>query len=254
MICDLLLCSSFLRVNLQLIRAERQKPKPNRKRKAPKKMKSTRRSTPRISTRNQHQPHHFSLVRSLYISDVLSIGNGASGLLAIFQVIEYLLTNNTDFLINAFWLNVLSIVFDAVDGKVARYRGVSTLFGQQLDSLSDLVSFAVFPSVLAFGVGCRTVLDQLAVIVFFCCALSRLARFNVTSPTVSKAYFEGFPTPTSFGLVAFIAGLVKYGLIGDDKLIWGSIGEGYFRIHFLALIYAFWGLLMISKTIKIPKM
>ncbi|KAI5290119.1 CDP-diacylglycerol-serine O-phosphatidyltransferase [Ascosphaera acerosa] len=94
-------------------------------------------------------------------------------------------------------------MFDFLDGKIARWRRKSSLMGQELDSLADLLSFGVAPACAAFALGMRTPLDHAALAVFVLCGLTRLARFNVTVAVIPKdsagkaAYFEGTPIPTT---------------------------------------------------------
>ena len=95
----------------------------------------------------------------------------------------------------------LSVVFDIADGAVARLVGGVTPFGLQFDSLADLVSFGLAPSLLAFALFSdgRDGFDPLGWIACFlwvACAAIRLARFNTTiDPTADKRYFIGMPSP-----------------------------------------------------------
>jgi len=110
----------------------------------------------------------------------------------------------------------LAIVFDSLDGRVARMTGTSTQFGVQFDSLADVVSFGVAPSVMAYSWGVRSLqatpdgmgpfIGDLAwgsCLLFLICCAWRLARFNVQgmAPGGSK-YFVGMPTPAAAGVVA----------------------------------------------------
>lgn len=110
----------------------------------------------------------------------------------------------------------LAVVFDSLDGRVARMTGTSTEFGVQFDSLADVVSFGVAPAVMAYAWGVRSLpmpeggLGQLvgdlawgSCLLFLICCAWRLARFNVQgmAPGGSK-YFVGMPTPAAAGVVA----------------------------------------------------
>ncbi len=112
----------------------------------------------------------------------------------------------------------LAILFDSLDGRVARMTGTNTEFGVQFDSLADVVSFGIAPAVLAYAWGVRGVaatnainveqLGQLGWILclaFLICCAWRLARFNVQgmAPGSSK-FFVGMPTPAAAGVVASI--------------------------------------------------
>jgi CDP-diacylglycerol---serine O-phosphatidyltransferase len=111
----------------------------------------------------------------------------------------------------------LAILFDSVDGRVARLTGTNTEFGVQFDSLADVVSFGIAPGLLAYSWGVRNLpgLDSVAGIqqiahfgwwfclAFVVCCAWRLARFNVQgmAPGGSK-YFVGMPAPAAAGMVA----------------------------------------------------
>jgi len=110
----------------------------------------------------------------------------------------------------------LAILFDSLDGRVARLTGTNTEFGVQFDSLADVVSFGIAPAVLAYAWGFRSVMPTAAVNVellgqfgwifclgFLICCAWRLARFNVQgmAPGGSK-FFVGMPTPAAAGVVA----------------------------------------------------
>jgi CDP-diacylglycerol---serine O-phosphatidyltransferase len=111
-----------------------------------------------------------------------------------------------------------AILFDSLDGRVARMTGTNTEFGVQFDSLADVVSFGIAPAVLAFAWGVRSLPGQDTGVVqqlgemgwvlclwFLICCAWRLARFNVQgmAPGGSK-YFVGMPTPAAAGLIAAI--------------------------------------------------
>jgi CDP-diacylglycerol--serine O-phosphatidyltransferase len=112
----------------------------------------------------------------------------------------------------------LAILFDSLDGRVARLTGTNTEFGVQFDSLADVVSFGIAPAILAYAWGYRAVMGvvgegyhQLGEFAWICClsflicCAWRLARFNVQStvPNASKN-FVGMPTPAAAGVVAAI--------------------------------------------------
>src|SRR5262249_17260729 len=112
------------------------------------------------------------------------------------------------------------------------------------------------PACLAFAVGMTGLLDQLILVYFVVCGISRLARYNVTVDAMSEktgkvTYFEGTPIPTSVVLVLLVLVLAKLGRVGGS-LPFGSlpIGGGF---HPLVLIFGLSGSLMISKTLRIPK-
>src|SRR4051795_4895680 len=121
-------------------------------------------------------------------------------------------------------LIALSVVFDIADGAVARLVGAVSPFGLQFDSLADLVSFGLAPSLLVFALFSdgRDNLDALGWIACFlwvACAAIRLARFNTTiDPTADKRYFTGMPSPGAAGVV--LASVFAFGeqMQGRDRL------------------------------------
>lgn len=111
-----------------------------------------------------------------------------------------------------------AILFDSLDGRVARMTGTNTEFGVQFDSLADVVSFGVAPAVMAYAWGVHAVLGQrtpgvqqlseigwVCCLIFLICCAWRLARFNVQgmAPGGSK-YFVGMPTPAAAGVIASV--------------------------------------------------
>jgi CDP-diacylglycerol--serine O-phosphatidyltransferase len=124
----------------------------------------------------------------------------------------------------------IAILFDSLDGRVARMTGTNTEFGVQFDSLADVVSFGVAPAVLAYAWGVRNVrgtsaevLHQLGLfgwvccLAFLICCAWRLARFNVKgmAPGGSK-YFVGMPTPAAAAVIAsLVHGFHRIGPVQD---------------------------------------
>jgi CDP-diacylglycerol---serine O-phosphatidyltransferase len=109
-----------------------------------------------------------------------------------------------------------AILFDSVDGRLARLLGANTDFGVQFDSLADVVSFGIAPAILAYAWGARSVviesheiwqhfteLGWVCCLAFLICCAWRLARFNVQgmAPGGSK-FFVGMPTPAAAGVIA----------------------------------------------------
>ncbi len=117
----------------------------------------------------------------------------------------------------------LAMVLDSLDGRVARMTNTQSAFGEQMDSLSDMVSFGAAPALICYiwalqGLGRW---GWLAAFVYCACAALRLARFNVNTGVVDKRYFQGLPSPAAAALVAgFIWLMTDLGFDGADKL-WG---------------------------------
>src|SRR5688500_10565170 len=131
---------------------------------------------------------HLSMLRSFTPADALTIGNASCGTIAIFLCLDYLATNDRGRLWLAFVLLPLALIFDILDGYVARLnKARQSLLGADLDSLSDVISFGVAPAVLGFTLGLRGGWDVLVLTYFVACGVSRLARFNVTAATLADA-------------------------------------------------------------------
>ncbi|MBM4267503.1 MAG: CDP-diacylglycerol--serine O-phosphatidyltransferase [Deltaproteobacteria bacterium] len=196
------------------------------------------------------------MIRSFSGADLITLANGFAGTGSILATLQYMDTQNRRVLWLAFALLPAAIVFDFLDGRVARWRHKSSPLGRELDSLADLISFGVAPAVLAFAVGLRGAWDAVILVFFVSCGLSRLARYNVTAGDLSDEtgkvkYFEGTPIPTSVALVALLAVLVWFDAI-DGSLPFGEIRFLGGTFHPLILVFAASGSAMIS-TVRIPK-
>ncbi|EDO17239.1 hypothetical protein Kpol_1035p53 [Vanderwaltozyma polyspora DSM 70294] len=203
--------------------------------------------------------YHFSMIRNLHLADYITMLNGFSGFYSIVSCLRFTLTGKPHYVQRAHFFIFLGMCFDFFDGRVARLRNRSSLMGQELDSLADLVSFGVAPATVAFAIGFQTTLDVLILSFFVLCGLARLARFNVTVAQLPKdvtgksKYFEGLPMPTSLLLVIGMAYLVRNGLILDN-IPFGIYREGLvFEIHPIVFVFFIHGCGMISKSLKIPK-
>jgi CDP-diacylglycerol--serine O-phosphatidyltransferase len=97
----------------------------------------------------------------------------------------------------------IAVVFDGIDGKVARLTKTTSRFGVEYDSLADLVAFGVAPAILVFAWALRPYgkFGWLAVFLYVACGALRLARFNVQADTVESRYFRGLPIPGAAGLI-----------------------------------------------------
>jgi CDP-diacylglycerol--serine O-phosphatidyltransferase len=194
---------------------------------------------------------HFSMIRSFHLADLFTIANGICGVSAIFQAMIFLGTRDTRHLYLGALLVPLALIFDVLDGRIARWRHAASPMGRELDSLADVISFGVAPATIAYAAGLDTWVDQMILLFFSMCGLSRLARFNVTAESLANEqgkveYFEGTPIPTSvvpLGLLmlAFYTGnLYRVEVPG-------------LAFHAIALLFLLSGSLMISKTLRIPK-
>src|SRR5690606_34351585 len=135
----------------------------------------------------------------------------------------------------------LAMVFDGMDGRVARLTNTQSAFGEQYDSLSDMTAFGVAPALVMY----EWVLHNLgrwgwlAAFVYVACAALRLARFNTNIGVVDKRFFQGLPSPSAAALVAgFVWLAVEHRLnINETWLPW---------VAFFLTLYA--GLTMVSNA------
>ena len=205
---------------------------------------------------------HFSMLRDFQLADWFTLANAFCGTGAIFAAMRFLqeggaLADSRRDLLWGMALIPLAFVFDALDGRVARWRQSASTLGRELDSLSDVISFGVAPAALGYACGLRGGWDWIVLSYFVGCGVSRLARYNVTAEQLSGTegkvkYFEGTPIPTSVAIVGLLAWAAARGSIGDA--LWLGVHPlGPWQLHPLVLVYAVSGSLMISKTLRIPK-
>jgi CDP-diacylglycerol---serine O-phosphatidyltransferase len=97
-----------------------------------------------------------------------------------------------------------AMVLDSLDGRVARMTNTQSAFGEQMDSLSDMVSFGAAPALVSYEWALKSLgrWGWVAAFVYCACAALRLARFNVNTSVVDKRYFQGLPSPAAAALVA----------------------------------------------------
>ena len=200
---------------------------------------------------------HFSMLRDFHLADWFTLANAFCGTGAIFAAMRFLQDGVVRDLLIGMALIPLAFVFDALDGRIARWRKVSSTLGRELDSLADVISFGVAPAALGYACGLQGGWDWLILSGFVGCGVSRLARYNVTAETLADGgdkvkYFEGTPIPTSVVIVGMLAWAAWRGDIGADLWL-GVVRLGPWQLHPLALVFALSGALMISKTLRIPK-
>src|SRR5688500_13092934 len=199
----------------------------------------------------------FSMIREFHFADWFTLANAVSGIAAVLASMTYLETRDVVHVYLAGIAVLAALVFDVLDGRIARWRQTSSALGRELDSLADVISFGVAPAALAYACGMQGLYDRVILAYFVACGVSRLARYNVTAEALSGgtgkvAYFEGTPIPTSIVLVGMLALAASLGAIGDG-LWWGDVEIAGFRLHWLTLVYALSGSLMISR-VRIPKL
>jgi CDP-diacylglycerol--serine O-phosphatidyltransferase len=203
------------------------------------------------------RPKPFSMIREFHLADWFTLANALCGVGAVFSVMSYLQSQDVRHIFFACTLVPAALVFDVLDGRIARWRQRSSAMGRELDSLADVISFGVAPAAIAYGCGMQGLYDRIVLGFFVACGVSRLARYNITAEKLSADgdkvhHFEGTPIPTSVLLVVLLALAAWRGAIGD-ALWFGAWQIGGFTLHPLALLFALSGALMISR-IRIPKL
>jgi len=116
----------------------------------------------------------------------------------------------------------VAMVLDSLDGRVARLTNTQSAFGEQMDSLSDMVSFGAAPALIAYEWALRDLgrWGWIAAFVYCACAALRLARFNVNTAVVDKRYFQGLPSPAAAALVAGFIWLMTEAKVDPTSLTW----------------------------------
>jgi CDP-diacylglycerol---serine O-phosphatidyltransferase len=196
------------------------------------------------------------LSKGMYIlPSLFTTGNVAAGFYAILEVV-HATANEYWHLDNAAMAIGFAVLFDGLDGRIARMTGTSSDFGRELDSLADVITFGVAPAMLAWTWGFYlmptvlftdwhiklTQLGAIASFLFLISGASRLARFNITSnPQPSnpgrpgKKYFVGMPIPAGAGVIAAVVHFAR----GEPLESW------YTALTWLAMVAAV-GYLMVS--------
>jgi len=169
---------------------------------------------------------YFNIHKLLKLADFVTLANAASGMLAImfaffgrFKI--------------AISLIVLAMIFDFLDGKIARLKKHATVkkeLGMQLDSLADVISFGVAPAMIGFFVGLRTWWGITILVIYVLCGVLRLARFNVTAKKIKG--FQGLPITAA----GFIVAVLFFGAIYVPEII-----------QFMPAVYVVLALAMISS-------
>jgi CDP-diacylglycerol---serine O-phosphatidyltransferase len=116
-----------------------------------------------------------------------------------------------------------AMVLDSLDGRVARMTNTQSAFGEQMDSLSDMVSFGAAPALIAYVWTLKELgrWGWIAAFVYCACAALRLARFNVNTAVVDKRYFQGLPSPAAAALVMGFVWIMFENAIPANTVAWG---------------------------------
>ncbi len=113
-----------------------------------------------------------------------------------------------------------AILFDGLDGRIARLTNSASAFGREFDSLADIITFGVAPAMLAYAWGTRAISEMIGTLLiqhlrqvgwivtfaYLICGAARLARFNIDSvkPSADRRYFVGMPIPAAAGMIAAV--------------------------------------------------
>jgi CDP-diacylglycerol--serine O-phosphatidyltransferase len=178
-----------------------------------------------LDRQDSRQKAKARLRRGMYLlPSLFTAGNIGAGYFAITQTIDAITNNNSRMHLDWAAIAILfAIPFDSLDGRIARMTNTVTDFGRELDSLADVITFGVAPSLLAFVWGFHFLPDSMNPILhehlvqagaficflFLLCGASRLARFNISHDPQprnpgrpDRKYFVGMPIPAAAGLVA----------------------------------------------------
>ena len=139
--------------------------------------------------------------------------------------------NNQYFL--ASWAIVMAIIFDVLDGRIARMTKTTSTFGMQYDSLADIVSFGMAPAFLAYAWVLKPFgrVGWMAAFLFLLCGALRLARFNATKPDIQGQFFLGLPTPAAAAVIASI--IIAFEDILETKVHPGIMVAVVYSLAFL---------------------
>jgi CDP-diacylglycerol--serine O-phosphatidyltransferase len=196
------------------------------------------------------------LSKGMYI--IPSLFTTANMALGYYAILEVMHATTTDFfhLDNAAIAIGFAVLFDGLDGRIARMTGTSSDFGRELDSLADAITFGVAPAMLAWAWGFHlmpqvlltdwhiklTQVGAIASFLFLVAGASRLARFNITSNAQpsnpgrpGKKYFVGMPIPAGAGVIAAVVHFTG----GDPLVLW------YTALTWVAMVTTV-GYLMVS--------
>jgi len=198
----------------------------------------------------------FAMIREFHLADWFTLGNAVCGMGALFSVMTYLQVDEVRHIYFACGMVLAAVVFDVLDGRIARWRQQSSAMGRELDSLADVISFGVAPAAIAYGCGMQGLYDRIILVYFVACGVSRLARYNITAEALSEGgskvkYFEGTPIPTSLLLVVMMFVAATQGAL-RESLWFGELKLAGFTLHPLVLVFAVSGSLMVSR-IRFPK-
>src|SRR3954465_5039466 len=148
----------------------------------------------------------------------------------------------------------VAMVLDSLDGRVARMTNTQSAFGEQMDSLSDMVSFGAAPALVAYEWSLKGLgrWGWIAAFVYCACAALRLARFNVNTGVVDKRYFQGLPSPAAAALVTGFIWLMNDLGIKGYEVNWVMFGFALFAGLTMVTNVPFYSFKDISMKKSVP--
>ncbi|MDO5532280.1 CDP-diacylglycerol--serine O-phosphatidyltransferase [Sutterella sp.] len=198
----------------------------------------TTQNTPHRESIASISQRRFKAVKSKSIYVLPNAFTGAAFFAAFYGIIQAMNGNFSNAAIAVFF----SMLFDGMDGRVARLTHTQSEFGVQMDSLADAVSFGVAPALIVYEFTLVELgkLGWATAFVYALCALLRLARFNCNVGVVSKNYFQGLPSPAAAALVCGFVWLAVENRLPDWLLPYQS------TIALVVTLYA--GLTMVCNA------
>ena len=113
----------------------------------------------------------------------------------------------------------IALVLDGLDGRVARLTHTQSEFGAEYDSMSDMVSFGMAPSLIVYVWALKDLgkLGWIVAFIYCACAALRLARFNTSATVIDKRFFQGLPSPAAAALIGgFVWAMLTFEINGSD--------------------------------------
>ena len=225
-----------------------------------------------LDLQSRENPYNATQASRIYfLPNLMTAGNLFCGFVAVINCIQARLIDDNGlyaaahaghspraYYLHAVWFILAAVVFDSLDGRLARLGGRTSLFGAEFDSLADVVSFGVAPALMVFFLILGPTeeyqwfreLGWFIAFIYLLCSAVRLARFNViTNPLLRRAEHEankdflGLPVPAAAGAVASLVLFLLY-LEQNDR----SLHQGALVLPLLLLLISF---LMVS-TIRYP--
>ena len=137
-------------------------------------------------------PKRFSMIREFHLADWFTLGNAVCGVGALFSSMTFMETGDVRHVYFAAALVLAALIFDVLDGRIARWRQKSSAMGRELDSLADVISFGVAPAIIAYACGMQGLYDRI-VLAFFVAWQMLWTRTHGGSgaPALSDSQLEG---------------------------------------------------------------